>query len=142
MSLDDEIRSAAQSIVHAFRDNDEDAYFAGFADDCSFAFHTDPAPLLGAEAWRTAWRELQASGWRVTECRTLWDHVQAVGDGGVYLHELETTAGEPGALETYRERESIVFGRRDGRLVAVHEHLSPIRTQGDGGAQSAASADA
>lgn len=141
MTLDEEIREAAQAIVRAFRDNDEEAYFAGFVADCSFAFHTDAAPLLGADAWRMGWRELQASGWRVTECRTLWDHVQAVGDGGVYLHELETTAGEPGALETYRERESIVFARRDGRLVAVHEHLSPIATQDDEDQQPDASAD-
>ena len=60
------------------------------------------------------WWASQASGWRVIECRTLWDHVQAVGDGGVYLHEVETTAGEPGAIETYRERESIVFARSLG----------------------------
>ena len=141
MTLDDEIREAAQAIVHAFRDNDEEAYFAGFADGCSFAFHTDPAPLLGTDAWRAAWRELQASGWRVVDCRTLWDHVQAVGDGGVYLHEVETTAGEPGAIETYRERESIVFARRDGRLLAVHEHLSPIPTQDDDDEQADASAE-
>lgn len=132
MTLNDDIRGAAQGIVRAFRNNDEDEYFAGFADDCSFAFHTDPAPLLGADAWREGWRELQASGWRVKDCRTLCDHVQVIGDGGVYLHELETTAGEPGAIETYRERESIVFARRDGRLVAVHEHLSPIPAQSDG----------
>lgn len=140
MTLDNEIREAAQAIVRAFRDNDEEAYFAGFADDCSFAFHTDPAPLVGAEAWRSAWRELQATGWRVVDCRTLWDHVQAVGDGGVYLHEVETTAGEPGAIETYRERESIVFARRDGKLLAVHEHLSPIPAQNVDVAQTSASA--
>ncbi|MGC5076632.1 nuclear transport factor 2 family protein [Agrococcus sp. DT81.2] len=139
MTLDDEIRDAAQAIVRAFRENDEEAYFAGFVADCSFAFHTDPEPLLGTDAWRAAWRELQASGWRVIECRTLWDHVQAVGDGGVYLHEVETTAGTPGAIETYRERESIVFARLHGQLVAVHEHLSPIPTQDDDDAQADAS---
>lgn len=126
MTLDHEIRDAAQAIVRAFRDNDEDAYFAGFAPECSFAFHTDQQALLGRDAWRDAWRELRASGWRVDACETQWDHVQPVGDGGIYLHELTTTAGEPGAEETYRERETIVFERRDGRLVAVHEHLSPV----------------
>lgn len=141
MTLDEEIREAAHAIVRGFRDNDEGACFAGFAADCSFTFHTDPEPLLGLEAWRTAWRELQATGWRVVDCRTLWDHVQAVGDGGVYLHEVETTAGEPGAIETYRERESIVFTRRHGQLVVVHEHLSPIPTQDDDVARADASAD-
>ncbi|WP_413317141.1 nuclear transport factor 2 family protein [Agrococcus sp. 1P02AA] len=141
MTLDDEIRFAAQVIVRAFRDNDEEAYFAGFVADCSFAFHADPEPLLGADAWRSAWRDLQASGWRVTECRTLWDHVRAVGDGGVYLHELETTAGTFDALEAYRERDSIVFARRDGRLLAVHEHLSPIPAHHDDDAEADAFAD-
>ena len=38
-------------------------------------------------------------------------------------------------------REVVSFARRDGRLVAVHEHLSPVPTQDDGGAQAGASVD-
>ena len=36
MTLDDEIREAAQAIVRAFRDNDEQAYFAGFVGSSRF----------------------------------------------------------------------------------------------------------
>lgn len=122
-----EIAAAAAEIVEAFRANDEERYFAGFAAECSFAFHTDEQILLGREQWRAAWRQLVDDGWRVVDCRSLVTHVQPLGaDAGVFLHELETTSEQGGRRETYRERETIVFERRDGRLTAVHEHLSPL----------------
>lgn len=119
--LEQEIAEAAEVIVDAFRSNDEERYFAGFAPECTFAFHTDREILVGREEWRAAWRELVAGGWRVVDCRSLTTHVQPIGrDGGVFLHELETTAEQDG------RRETIVFERRDGHLIAVHEHLSPV----------------
>lgn len=122
-----EIADAAAAIVDAFRANDEERYFAGFAPECSFAFHTDAEIHLSRDEWRDGWRELVSGGWRVVDCRSLETHVQTVGeDGGVFLHELETTAEQDGAQETYRERETIVFERRDGKLLAIHEHLSPV----------------
>lgn len=130
--LQQEITDAAAAIVDAFRSNDEERYFSGFAPECSFAFHTDREVLLGRDAWRSAWRELHESGWRVVDCHSLTTHVQPIGrDGGVFLHELETTAEQDGRRETYRERETIVFERRDGRLTAVHEHLSPVTAEAE-----------
>lgn len=130
--LEQEIDDAVAAIVDAFRSNDEERYFSGFAPECSFAFHTDREMLFGRDAWRSAWRELRESGWRVVDCRSLRTHVQPIGrDGGVFLHELETTAEQDGRRETYRERETIVFERRDGRLTAVHEHLSPVPVEAD-----------
>lgn len=130
--LQQEITDAAAVIVDAFRSNDEERYFSGVAPECSFAFHTDREVLVGRDAWRSAWRELRAAGWRVVDCRSLSTHVQPIGrDGGVFLHELETTAEQDGRRETYRERETIVFERRDGRLTAVHEHLSPVTAEAE-----------
>lgn len=134
--LRQEITDAAEAIVAAFRSNDEERYFAAFAPECTFAFHTDQEVLVGRDAWRSAWRELRDSGWRVVDCRSLSTHVQPIGqDGGVFLHELETTAEQDGRHETYRERETIVFERRDGRLTAVHEHLSPVPADADATAE-------
>lgn len=125
--MTDEITEAAARIVAAFAANDEDAYFATFAPDCSFVFHTDAEIHRTRDEWRAGWRALAASGWRVESCRTLESFVTPVGDGGVFCHVLETTAGTPDALETYRERETIVFARdAAGALTAVHEHLSPV----------------
>lgn len=128
-----EIAEAAARIVTAFAANDEAAYFATFAPDCSFVFHTDAEIHRTRDEWHAGWRELVAGGWRVESCRTLESFVTLVGDGGVFCHVLETVAGTPDAMETYRERETIVFARDEaGELIAVHEHLSPVPDAGTG----------
>lgn len=127
MSVHEELIQAAARIVDAYAANDEDAYFATFAPECSFVFHTDAEIFRTRDAWQAAWRELRESGWRVESCRSIESFVTPIGDAGVFCHVLETTAGTSDSLETYRERESIVFERRsNGELIAVHEHLSPI----------------
>ena len=51
--------------------------------------------------------------------------MQLFGDVAILTHlgrtEISTKKGD----ETLRERETIVFHRRDGRWIAVHEHLYP-----------------
>jgi ketosteroid isomerase-like protein len=122
----DDIATAAQAIVDAFAATDEADYFGRFAPDCSFAFHTDGVIHTERDAWQQGWRELRADGWEVLECHSLVTHIQLIPEGGIFVHELETTARTGDDTETYRERETIVFTRRDGELVAVHEHLSTI----------------
>ena len=123
----EQLEAAAARIVEAFRANDEEAYFAGFRPDCTFVFHTDAEIFRSRDAWRDAWRALRATGWAAVDCRTLESFTTPFPGGGVFCHVLETTAGTPDALETYRERETIVFALDErGELVAVHEHLSPL----------------
>lgn len=122
----DDIAAAAQAIVTAYAANDEADYFARFAPDCSFAFHTDGVIHTERDAWQQGWRELRAEGWEVVDCHSLVSHIQLIPEGGIFVHELETTARTGADTEIYRERETIVFTLRDGELLAIHEHLSTI----------------
>jgi ketosteroid isomerase-like protein len=122
----DDIAAAAQAIVTAYAANDEADYFARFAPDCSFAFHTDGEIHTARDEWQQGWRELRAEGWEVVDCHSLVTHIQLIPEGGIFVHELETTARTGDETETYKERETIVFTRRDGELIAIHEHLSTI----------------
>jgi hypothetical protein len=114
----DDIAAAAQAIVTAYAANDEADYFARFAPDCEI--HT------ARDEWQQGWRELRAEGWEVVDCHSLVTHIQLIPEGGIFVHELETTARTGDETETYKERETIVFTRRDGELIAIHEHLSTI----------------
>lgn len=128
----EEITQAAAAIVAAFAANDEADYFGRFAPDCSFAFHTDTELHTSRESWQRAWRELRATGWEVLSCRSLRIHIQPVVNGGIFVHELETTSRTGSETSTYQERETIVFERRDGQLIAVHEHLSTFPADAEG----------
>ncbi len=68
---------------------------------------------------------LGRAGWRVEECESTDRLVQIVGDSAVFSHSVRTVTSEAGHRTTVLERESIVFARVDGRVLAVHEHLSP-----------------
>ena len=46
-------------------------------------------------------------------------------DVAILTHLVRTEISTKKGDETLRERETIVFHRRDGRWIAVHEHLSP-----------------
>ncbi len=52
--------------------------------------------------------------------------VQILGDAAVFTHTVDTVTSVAGALTTLRERESIVFVLDHDRVLAVHEHLSPV----------------
>ena len=71
-------------------------------------------------------------GWRVVSCTSSDQLVQPFPGGAVFSHSVDTTVETGDGAESYRERETIVF-RADPatdaaapRLVAVHEHLSPM----------------
>jgi hypothetical protein len=52
--------------------------------------------------------------------------VQTFGDTAVLSHTVDTVTSVGGKQSTTRERESIVFVLDGARLLAVHEHLSPV----------------
>ena len=123
----EEVEAAASAIVDAFAATDGPRYFATFAPDATFVFHTEPARLDDRAAYERLWDEWAASGWRVVSCTSSDRHVQPFPGGAVFSHSVDTTVETPDGRDSYRERETIVFRTdRTRGLIAVHEHLSPM----------------
>lgn len=123
----DEVEAAASAIVDAFTATDRDRYFATFAPDATFVFHTEGARLDERAAYERLWDEWVASGWRVVSCSSTDRKVQPFPGGAVFTHSVATSVETPDGPDSYRERETIVFRTDATRgLVAVHEHLSPM----------------
>ena len=123
-----EVLAAANALVEAFGAHDTVAYFASFAPDATFVFHTTEQPLRSRAAYEELWATWeQEDGFRVLSCRSSDQHVQLLADDvAVITHRVLTVVRDGGAEEADEEIETIVF-RRDGdrRWLAVHEHLSP-----------------
>jgi ketosteroid isomerase-like protein len=126
VSVEDEVRRAAAALVSAFGSGDVEAYFACFAEDATFLFHTTARLLTSTEEYRQEWARWAAEdGFRVLDCSTEDTVIQLVGDTAVLTHRVHTTVATHEGPERLRERETIVFTRRGGRWLAIHEHLSP-----------------
>ena len=126
MSAEEEVRSAGEALVGAFGRGDLDAYFACFADDATFLFHTTDRLLTSTGEYRREWaRWVADDGFAVRGCVTEGTVVQVLGDAAVLTHRVTTTVATHEGESVLQERETIVFARRDGRWLAVHEHLSP-----------------
>lgn len=123
---DPDLAAAAARLVDAFATGDLDGYFACFAPDATFVFHGTPEVLTSVRAYRDLWaRWVAEDGFAVLACTSSEQHWQREGDTAVLVHRVATTARAGGVTAGTDERESIVFARRDGRWLAVHEHLSP-----------------
>ena len=127
MSAGAEVRRAADALVSAFGRGDLDAYFACFADDATFLFHTTDRLLASREEYRREWTSwVREDDFRVLGCETSGTVVQVLGDTAVLTHAVHTTVSTRAGQEELRERETIVFHREpSGQWLAVHEHLSP-----------------
>ncbi|GAA3606997.1 nuclear transport factor 2 family protein [Agrococcus terreus] len=121
-----EVEAAVDAIVAAFAATDTERYFAAFAPSASFVFHTEPRRLDDRAAYEALWRSWLAEGWHVIACRSTERLVQPLPGGAVLTHTVDTTVETGAGQESYRERESIVLALDGDRLVAVHEHLSPL----------------
>lgn len=120
------VEAAAAAVVDAFAATDAANYFAAFAPDATFVFHSEPRRLEDRAEYERLWAEWTASGWRVTSCASSDARVQVFDGGAVFTHTVETSVETADGPESYRERETIVFAAVDDRLVAIHEHLSPF----------------
>jgi ketosteroid isomerase-like protein len=126
VSAEEEVRAAAEALVSAFGRGDLDAYFACFADDATFLFHGTDRLLTSTGEYRREWARWAAEdGFAVRGCVTGDTVVQVLGDVAVLTHRVRTTVGTHEGESVLLERETIVFARRAGRWLAVHEHLSP-----------------
>ncbi|MER5753230.1 nuclear transport factor 2 family protein [Streptomyces sp. NPDC002088] len=124
--MNDEVLKAADALVSAFGEGRLDDYFAAFAPDATFVFHTTPERLTSTADYRALWdRWVAEDDFRVLACTSTGQLVQLLGDTAVFSHQVETTVSTTAGQETLHERETIVFQRQDsGRWLAVHEHLS------------------
>lgn len=125
-----EVLDAASAIVDAFAATDGDRYFARFAPEATFIFHTEPARLGDRAEYERLWAGWVEGGWRVLECQSSQQVVQPFPGGAVFSHNVFTRVNAGGTEEAYRERETIVFRLDVDQLVAIHEHLSPAPESG------------
>jgi ketosteroid isomerase-like protein len=126
MSVAGEVRAAAGGLVDDFGAGRVEAYFDRLAPDATFLFHTSPERLASRDAYRALWAQWEAEdGFRVLACASTGAQVQELGrDAAVLHHDVATRVATNGGEEELRERETVVFARRDGRWLVVHEHLS------------------
>ena len=116
---------AVDSIIDNFGLNRRDAYFTGFAPEATFVFHSSPARLESRAEYESTWDDwVRESGFEVMQCSSSGRRIQLFGTVAVFTHDVESILRIDGALETQRERETIVLEFRDGHWLAVHEHLS------------------
>ena len=124
---DDEkdVLAAGAAIVEAFGRHDTERYFSLFAPEASFVFHSTPRRLDNLAAYRAEWASWEKDvGFRVRSCKSSDQKVQLFGDVAVFSHSVRTDLSTKDGETTMHERETIVFHRRDGKWIAVHEHLS------------------
>ncbi len=121
-----EVAAAAAAIVDAFGRHDPKKYFSLFAPDATFVFHTTPRRLNARAEYEAEWAKWEKEdGFRVHSCKSTDQRVQVLGDVAVFTHSVQTELSTKQGPSTVQERETIVFHRRGGKWVAVHEHLSP-----------------
>lgn len=125
--LDDDVTAAADAILRAYRDGDDEAYLAAFAPDATFVLPGEPRRLDATDAYRARLRTHRVRhGSRVLAATSANRHVRRYGDTAVLTHDLRTLLVEDGATRTVDERETLVFARDTyGFRVAVHLHRSP-----------------
>jgi ketosteroid isomerase-like protein len=123
----DQVLTATDHLIGAFAATDTAAYFACFSPDATFVFHPEASRLDDRAAYEATWASWLDSGWRVVSCISSDRKVQLLGDTAVLTHTTDTvTAVDGRESPSLRERESIIFVLDGDRLVAVHEHLSPM----------------
>ncbi|MDO8338968.1 MAG: nuclear transport factor 2 family protein [Microcella sp.] len=120
------VLAAADAIVDDFGHHRTEAYFAGFAEDATFVFHTADRRLESRAEYEALWAQWEREdGFRVHACRSSDQRVQLLGDTAIFTHSVDSRIELGGSVDEVTERETIVFALRDGRWIAVHEHLSP-----------------
>ena len=123
--LDAAVLAAADAIIDDFGHHRTTEYFAGFAADATFMFHTAERRLESRAEYEQLWSRWESEdGFRVHSCASSARRVQLFDTMAIFTHDVRSTIEFAAEVETVDERETIVFALRDDRWVAVHEHLS------------------
>lgn len=128
MSVEADVLEAAALLVGDFGGGRVDRYFERLAPDATFVFHSAAEVLGSRDAYRELWARWEAEdAFRVVRCVSSEQRVQVLTpDLAVLVHAVATTIATTDGEADLRERESIVFARRDGTWLVVHEHLSAV----------------
>ncbi|SCK22581.1 nuclear transport factor 2 family protein [Vogesella sp. LIG4] len=126
--MQQQVLAAAAQLVDAFARHDTAAYFAAFAPEASFVFHTSAQRLDSRAAYQALWQQWERDyGFRVQRCNSSQQQVQLLGEVAIFTHHVDTVIAGFEGEQQLQERETIVFQRQaDGAWLAVHEHLSPL----------------
>jgi ketosteroid isomerase-like protein len=125
-SAQQEVLQAVDAIIDNFANHRREAYFAGFAADATFVFHTSGARLESREEYEREWASWERDdGFRVVSCASTARRLQfAADDIAIFTHDVQTRVTSHDGTADQQERETIVMQRRDGRWLCIHEHLS------------------
>jgi ketosteroid isomerase-like protein len=122
-----EVLAAATRLCDAFAQGRIDDYFACFAPQANFIFHSLPGRIDSLADYRQHWADWKRDlGLEILGCDSFDRTVQLFGDTAVYTHSVTVRVRTRDAGDqTRHERETIVFVRNaNARWEAVHEHLS------------------
>lgn len=124
----EQVRTAATHLIERFAAFDTDGYFACFAPEASFVFHTTDRVLAPRSAYEREWTGWIDAGFAVLSCASHDQRIDMVtSDVAVFTHRVLTTVADADGRHDLVERETIVFRRKpSGAWLAVHEHLSPM----------------
>ena len=126
-AIEADVLAAADSIINDFGHHRTAEYFAGFAPEASFMFHTAERRLDSRADYEALWSSWEADdGFRVHSCESSDRRVQLFGDVAIFTHSVKSQIEFGGVIDEVNERETIVFQKNDGGWLAIHEHLSPI----------------
>ena len=120
------VLAAADHVISTFGAFDGPAYFACFAPEATFMFHTTDR-LLGSRAeYEAEWASWIDVGFGVVSCSSHDQRVDFVTDDvAVFTHRVLTTVHDADGDHDLVERETIVFRHDGDRWTGIHEHLSP-----------------
>jgi len=126
-AVEAQVLAAADAIIDDFGHHRTAEYFAGFAPEASFMFHTAERRLDSRADYEALWSSWENDdGFRVHSCESSERRVQLFGDVAIFTHSVKSRIEFGGVIDEVNERETIVFQKREGGWLAIHEHLSPI----------------
>lgn len=120
------VSEAAENIVAAFGSHDPESYFSYFSPDATFIFYTAERQLNSREEYEKEWLKWEAGGFRVLSATSRNPHIQFSRDNtvAIFTHSVCTTLNNGIEVVKTGERETIIFEIREGKWLAIHEHLS------------------
>ncbi|GAN81706.1 nuclear transport factor 2 family protein [Acidocella aminolytica] len=120
-----EVCAVATALIAAFEANDRDEYFSFFAPEARFIFQTVPFVMQSRAIYEAEYdRWVREDGFEVLQCDSTHQQADIYGDSAVFTHQTFTRIRTKAGESAFQERETIIFTRRDGKWMAVHEHLS------------------
>ena len=119
--------AAASRLLNHFAQGDVEGYFACFAPEATFVFHSVPERFPSTQAYREAWYQwVKDLDLQILGCDSFEQEVHLIApEVALFVHCVRVHASTRAGKETRNERETIVFARqKDGRWLGMHEHLS------------------